>query len=361
MKAEAAEQGPLHGRAPLVECLLAELDAHTAWGGATLEPLLDKGLAHHHVRLVGTGLLARIPKQSQLGLPPAANLSHQQACFERAAPSGHSPRLHGVLPVSDRLPRGALLVEEIVGDAAVLPRDLDAIARALGAIHALPVPPESHRLPLGSASDPLQALVGEVMEQARHLPAAQLKPEVTALLRHELTALQQLPVRSGRPPAHLIAFDAHPGNFVVRASGEAVLVDLEKCRYGYAGLDLAHGTLYTSTTWDLESQAVLSLQQVLAFYEAWGESVGVVAAAARPWHCALRHAMWLWSLSWCCKWRALSQRPAQRPQAGEDWSVAHSDSSLVAHVRERVDHYLSSQSIARVQQELRYLEAAFAR
>ena len=31
------------------------------WRDAALEPLPDKGLAHHHVRLVGTGALARIP------------------------------------------------------------------------------------------------------------------------------------------------------------------------------------------------------------------------------------------------------------------------------------------------------------
>lgn len=31
-----------------------------------LAPLADKGLAHWHVRLIGTGLLARIPKQPVL-------------------------------------------------------------------------------------------------------------------------------------------------------------------------------------------------------------------------------------------------------------------------------------------------------
>ena len=32
--------------------------------GAPLVPLADLGLAHVHVRLAGTGLIARIPKQS---------------------------------------------------------------------------------------------------------------------------------------------------------------------------------------------------------------------------------------------------------------------------------------------------------
>lgn len=346
----------------LLQSLQAELDAHTAWGGVTLLPLLDKGLAHHHVRLQGTGLLARIPKQSQLGLAPEANLAHQQACFTRAAASGHSPRLHGVLPVSVRLPRGALLVEEIAGDAAVLPRDLGAIAKALGALHALPLAPGSRQLPLSASADPLRDLVDEVVEQARHLPAALLEPAVAALLQRELGALQQLASRRGRPPLHLIAFDAHPGNFVVRPSGQAVLVDLEKCRHGYAGLDLAHATLYTSTTWDLDSHATLSVEQVHGFHEAWSSAVGAdIASAARAWHVPLRHAMWLWSLTWCCKWRALSRLPAQRPEAGEDWSTAHSDAALIAHVRDRVDHYLSLPAMALVLQELRSLDEAFER
>ena len=345
----------------LLESLRSELRAHTGWGGVPLEGLLDKGLAHHHVRLCGTGLLARIPKQSQLGLSPEANLAHQKACFERAVASRHSPRLSMVLPPSAGLPRGALLVEEIAGAAATLPSALAPIARALGAIHALPLPQSEERPPLPAPADPLRALVEEISAQARHVPAAGLEPEADASLERELARLQRLVCRSDRPPLHLIAFDAHPGNFVLRPSGDAVLVDLEKCRYGYAGLDLAHATLYTSTTWDLAAQATLSLPEVRAFYEAWSEAVPAgTGAAARLWHVPLRHAMWLWSLTWCCKWRALSNRPPQQAEAGEDWSAANSDAALVAHVRNRVDHYLSPPAMARVLQELRLLEAELA-
>jgi hypothetical protein len=71
--------------------------------------------------------------------------------------------------------------------------------------------------------------------------------------------------------------------------------------------------------------------------------------------------MWLWSITWCCKWRAVSGRPPQSPAQGEDWSAAHSDAELVAHVRDRVDHYLSDAVIARVLQELRALPALLER
>jgi rSAM/selenodomain-associated transferase 2 len=67
----------------------------------------------------------------------------------------------------------------------------------------------------------------------------------------------------------LVAFDAHPGNFIVREDGRAMLVDLEKCRYSHPGLDLAHATLYTSTTWDVDGRCALTPAQVAGCYRAW--------------------------------------------------------------------------------------------
>lgn len=318
-----------------------------AWADVPLQPLADSGLAHQHVRLQGAGVLARLPKQSQLGLPPEANLRHQAACFERAAASGHTPQLHGVLPVGPRLPRGGLLVQEIVGRPPALPRELPALARALAAIHRLPLPPAPQRAPLADPRDPLKDLLAEIGQQARHVAEAGLDDAVRAWIGDELQALAQLAAQAQRPARCLIAFDAHPGNFLVRADGEATLVDLEKCRYGYPGLDLAHATLLTSTTWDVATRAVLTPADVVAFHEAWAQAVGgALAAAARPWHLPLRRAMALWSLTWCCMWRVRSRLPAAAPEAGEDWSASRSDPALVAHVRERVDHYLSPEAMA---------------
>lgn len=343
------------------QALRSALRAQACWPDARLEALPDKGLAHAHVRLVGTGALARIPKQSQVGLAPEANLRHQAACFERAAPGGHTPRLLGTLRVSDELPRGALLVEEITGRSAVLPADLSAIAAALGALHALPVPPQGERAPLASPADPLQSLLEEVDAQAAHVAQARLEPAVLQLLEQEMLAFRRCVTGASRPMVSLISFDAHPGNFIVRADGDAVLVDLEKCRYGYPGLDLAHATLYTSTTWDVAVHADLTLPQVFDFYRAWESKVGpAIAADARAWHVPLRRAMWLWSITWCCKWRVLSDRPPQSAQVGEDWSTEHSDEELVTHVRNRVDHYLSPPGIRRVHDELRALGEALA-
>ncbi|TNF59028.1 MAG: aminoglycoside phosphotransferase family protein [Burkholderiales bacterium] len=327
----------------------ALVDAGHPLANVPLHRLPDKGLAHDHVRLHGCGLLARVPKQSQMGLAAADNLAYQRVCFERAAASGHTPRLEGVLPPSATLPRGALLVEEIVGRTARLPQDLPALARALAALHALPLPAPAQRIPLRSDTDPLQDLLDEIRQQAAWWDEAGVHGQVTRCLHEELSALAARCAQPARPAVSLVCFDAHPGNFIVRPDGSAVLVDLEKCRYSHPGLDLAHATLYTSTTWDIDGRCVLSPGEVAGFYRAWAACVGPSRArAAAGWHLPLRRAMWLWSLTWCAKWRVLSRRAARSGGDGEDWSARRSEDRLVAHVRERVDHYLDPEVVGRV-------------
>jgi thiamine kinase-like enzyme len=344
----------------LFDRLRAALEAvNHRWRDAALEPLPDKGLAHHHVRLVGTGALTRIPKQSQLGLGAAANLAYQRACFERASASGCTPQYLGFLPVSAHLPRGALLVQEIVGRSALLPADLPGMARALASLHTLAPPPDSARGPLLNAADPLTALADEIIEQAAHMSAVSLDSEVAVTLSRELARLRRLCSAAARPERRFIAFDAHPGNFIVDAEGRAVLVDLEKCRYSYPGLDLAHATLYTSTTWDVETRASLTVKELLDFYATWSAAVGPLSAGAQAWHAPLRRAMWLWSISWCVKWRALSGLPAAAGSDGEDWAAERSDDTLVAHVRDRVDHYLSPGVVGQVLEEFDALDRAW--
>ena len=313
-----------------------------------LAAMPDKGLAHDHVRLLGSGWLARIPKQSQMGLEAAHNLAYQRACFERCAPGSHTPQLHSVLLPSTLLPRGALLVQEIVGRPARLPHDLPAIATALASLHTLDLPAQADRAPLLDTADPLLDLLQEITTQAAYLERAQVAPMVTLVVGQQMEILRLLCEQAPRPPRGLIAFDGHPGNFIVRADGSAVLVDLEKCRYAYPSLDLAHATLYTSTTWDLHTHAVLSQSEVVSAYRAWAEAAGPLAAASRAWHVPLRRAMWLWSITWCAKWRVLSQQQASASAAGEDWSAERSDDQLVTHVRERVDHYLSEAVVQQV-------------
>ncbi len=327
-----------------------------------LEALPDKGLAHWHVRLEGAGLLARIPKQSQMDLAASANLRYQSVCFQRAAPSGHVPWMHSVIEPSGVMPRGALLVEEIVGMPAGEPRHLAAIVQALAAIHALPVPLSQDRAPLLNEPDPLAGLVALIDAQARYLdhPAA---PAASArAVQARLAGLTQRMAPAVRAcPQRLITFDAHPGNFLITPSGKAVLVDLEKLRYSYPPLDLAHATLYTSTTWDRDASFELSTEAVAQAYETWALAVGeAIAGPCRRALVPLRELMWLWSVTWCAKWLAESTGGQGAGGDGEDWSARNSEAALIEHVRERVNHYLSIHCIERMLAEFDELQAVLA-
>ncbi|MGM0784031.1 MAG: phosphotransferase family protein [Pseudomonadota bacterium] len=312
--------------------------------------MADTGLAHHHLWLArgGDDWVARLPKQSQLGLDAHANLDYQAACFERAGRCGHTPALHGLLTPSTALPRGGLLVSAVRGRAARLPDDLPAIAEALAALHDLPLPPSDECAPLMAPDDPWVAMREEVEAQAEFLGKAELSPAVVSAIEDELAALPTLLGNSDTAQPRLISFDAHPGNFLIRDDGSAVLVDLEKCRYGLPGFDLAHASLYTSTTWDVASHAVLSVDQVAAFYRRWMSDTGLADATTLL---ACRRAMWLWSLTWCAKWRASHRRSRDAEAHGEDWSAELSDAALIAHVRDRVEHYLSLATIDHVRRE----------
>jgi hypothetical protein len=331
----------------------------------SMAPLKAKGLAHDHVRLLGTGWLARIPKQSQMQLGALENLRYQQACFERASAAGFAPHCLRVLQPCPSLPRGALIVQEIEGRNAQLPQDLPLMARSMAALHRLALPVEDACAPLLHAQDPLLAMWDEIHIQAQYLPQADLLPAVSATIRQELERFRHICVGSQRPLKRLIAFDGHPGNFVItpeaQSSQKAYLVDLEKCRYSYPGFDLAHATLYTSTTWDLDSQTVLRPEDVLSTYRAWASQVdSALALDAEHWHLPLRRAMWLWSITWCAKWRVASRAAAALTQDGEDWSAQNLDAKLANHVRGRVDHYLSAAGVACVEEEFEALAQQMA-
>jgi len=314
-----------------------------------LQPLADTGLAHWHVRVAGSGLLARIPKQSQMGLPASENLAYESACFSRAAASAHVPRLHCTLAAQNNLPWGALLVDEVNGGAASQPAHLPAIMHALAALHCLPLPAPAQRAPLLCETPVLQAMLQQIKAQAAYLSQPQVplasRQAVEKILK-EMTS--SVPHLCRHLPLRLIAFDAHPGNFLITPQGRAILVDLEKMRYGLPPLDLAHATLYTSTTWDVNASFELSVPQVAATYQEWIEAMGSLADAYLPALLPLRTLMWLWSITWCAKWLGEYAQPRRQEVRGEDWSQENSQASLVAHVHERVTHYLATPTVERL-------------
>ena len=165
---------------------LRRLDGFADVAPGELQPMRVKGLVHEHVRIKGRGLVLRVPRLSQFGLEPEANLDYQRACFERAEPSGATPRIHGVLPVADRIPYGALIVEEIVGRAPRLPDDMATLADSLAEIHMVPVPPKDARAPLSVHADAVSGTLGFIETQAAYLPDAGLAAEAARQIEEEL-------------------------------------------------------------------------------------------------------------------------------------------------------------------------------
>lgn len=312
------------------------------------------GLAHDHVTIAGTDWLLRVPRQSQMRLNATENLTYQKTCFERMSASGYTPRCHLYITPSDDLPMGALLVDRIHGEVLQLPGQLNLAADALAAIHALPLAEPDQRAPLIDQADPMADTLSEVRTQAEYLPQAQLHPESVKMIKDELKAakrdVEQLPVS----PVALASFDAHPGNFIVdEKTQRAYLVDLEKGRYGGAGFDLAHASLYTSTTWDTTTYAELSADDIRNFYAAWSAAMPEqLSDQWQPYLLPMRRLMWLWSITWCAKWQVESTQKIKADKNvianAEDWSADNTDDALIAHVRNRVSHYLEPATIERV-------------
>ena len=272
-------------------------------GPDALRPLRSKGMAHAHWLVADRGLVARIPRWSQTDLSPHDNLDTEVAAYRAAAACGHVPRLLDVIDPSHRLPMGAMLVAAVDGRPPHLPGDLPAIARALAAIHALPLPDAADRPPLASPPDPIRATADLVVRQAIWFDRIDLPATTRARLSAAVERVAALP--GGGPPTALIGVDVHPGNFLVDATGKAWFVDLERMQYGLPVLDLAHATADTSTRFDPDVDAVLDAAAVGAFLAAWAEAVPApLVDDARARFEEVRDLVRLRTLAWMARWKA---------------------------------------------------------
>ena len=357
-----------------LSALSAALSALPGYRGTTaadLAVLNVKGLAHDHGTVAGRGLLLRVPKQSQFALSAGDNLAYQAACFARVSASGHGPKLHEVIRPQARLPMGALLVERIVGRPPRLPEELPLLAEAMARVHALPVPPAASRKPLHDHRDPVGGALAEIEAQAEFLDEAGLAPAARAEIDDELDWARGFGRDSaGRDqPVTLVLTDTHPGNFLIEAAagsgtggaGRAVIVDLEKALYGSPATDLAHATIYSSTTWDPDTWAKLGLEEVAAFYRHYLALAGAAPAGRElvedlaPWLVPLRRITMLRAITWCVKWRVLHARARHehqgRAESTEDWSAENTDPATIAHVAERIKDYLAPATLKAMRAE----------
>lgn len=335
---------PAERAADLASALAAAGLGPPGLAAGDLHPLAPAGVAHDHVAIAGSGLLLRLPRLSQTGRGAADNLAYQAACFARAAPSGATPRLHGVLQPSaalpmGALPMGALLVDAIAGRPVRLPEDLPAIAACLAAIHGLPPPLEPAPLPV--QADPVAATLAVIAEQAAWLDRAGLDPRAAAAIADEIAAARTARWPAAPPARTLVVADSHPGNYVVDAVGKAWFVDLEKAAYGTPAIDVAHVTLPTSTGWDSRVTGTLAPADIAGFEAAWLAALPrPVADAARPWLAPLRRLVWLRTVTWFARWRARSG------SAGDPWRAADLPAGLRAHLEAHVEASLAPSAVA---------------
>ena len=270
-----------------------------------LAPAPLPGRVHDHWRLesgANAALMVRVPKLSHLGLRPRAALTYEAEAFRRAAPGGATPRLHALLRVRPGLPWGALVVDAVDGRVPGLPGDLAALARALAAVHALPTPPPARRRPLLDPGDPVGYLLGVVRDQLASV-GDRLAPAAQRLLEAETAAAAGRPEH--RPEPRLALADTHPGNFVIRPDGGAVMLDVERPVYDSPAVDLAHASLPTSLRWDPQVTGDAGRPDIVRFHRAWAAAVPrALADAVRPHILGYRRLVWLRTTSWACAWAA---------------------------------------------------------
>lgn len=315
------------------------LDAARTRYGSSVELRDGDGVGHIHILVPERRARLRVPRFSQVAIDPAAHLAYLAACFARAAPAGCTPRLIEVVAPTDGLPLGALLVEEVAGRLPELPGDLPALAEALSRLHGLPRPATAEPL-IDDAPRPLTMALERVRAQAVFLGRGDIAPATVERLRAELGRVAETAQRlPDTQPTALIAVDCHPGNFLIDAAGQAVLVDIERLQYGLAATDLAHATLPSSTLWDPRIDRWLSATETIGFYDAYAAAAGAAHFdALRPWLAVCRRLVLVRSLTWFVRFRV-------ETRAGR-WSDVPIDPALVAEVDRRIALLLDPAQVA---------------
>lgn len=306
-----------------------------------IAPLPQKGLAHAHFRLGGTGWLLRVPRAPSGDA--RARLHYQAECFRRVAPCGRGPTLHAVIDPCEDLPAGALVVEDIGGHPPRLPTELSLIAEALAAVHAVPLPAPEQRPPLPDPADPFSETLAAVERNASFLEAAGVSAQAADQIEAEIAWARAYAAghRAGLPaaPRTLVLTDTHPGNFIIVATGLAKFVDLEKAAYGQPAIDLAHATLRPSTQWDPDCGAILSRDDVARFHRAYFMAAGPEAEAAiRPWLLPMRRLTWLRTTTVFARFRA--ERAAETLSA-----------EAARHAARVIESALAAETIADIRRE----------
>jgi thiamine kinase-like enzyme len=322
-----------------------------------LASLSSKGTAHGHIAIVpqidGRKLVVRIAYAFANDPTAAARLDVQAEAFRRCAPSGFTPRLFGVVPPSEAMPGGLLIVDRIEGRVPRLPDEIDLMAQSLAAIHALPVPSPAEAAPLPCPSDAVAALLQSIETNAPFFDKMAMASEARRALHDELQFARDYTASTtrGKPDAVLALADTHPGNFMVDPSGKAWFVDLEKVHYGAAAIDLAHATLETSTRWDRDVNLVLSREAITKFYRHYLSLIGSERAQRlRPFLLPLRRMTWLRTMAFTARW-SVQTDPSYLGTEPDRWSDLGLSDEMKAHSRSTIADFYRAEIIERIRSE----------
>ncbi len=331
---------------------LAGVPGLAAIGPQDLHKLPDKGIAHDHLSIGSSGLLARVPRPGQFAAGGGDYIRYQAESFRRAGASARVPRLIAAIVPAPGLPVGALVIEEIKGRPPHVPAEMPAIAGCLARIHSLPVPPPAERPPLYDHADPALGTLQIVERNAGFLEASGAEPETLKAAAEELAWARRFAAgaKGKDQPVTLVASDTHPGNFLIDARGAAILVDVEKMIYGSPAIDLAHATLRVSTAWDIDCGAVLSAGDTRGFYRDYlGRIDADLARRLKPWLAPMRRLTWLRTTTWAGRFKAEMLDTGRLGDPG---------AAFVRHVRARIADILDPTTAASVRKE--WLDGQFA-
>ncbi len=265
----------------------------------------------------GESYVARLVTGTQMGLALGDQALYEHRALALIRASNVTPEPRFVDPEPSGLPYPVIIEDYLPGRPLDYATDLAAAARAVAAIHALPVP-EDHGLKV--MPDP----VPTALEESRELAAPYLSWEdAPSQSRQALAAgikrLEEIGDSGDLFAAGDLAvvnYDLNTHNFVVE-DGAARLLDWEKARISPGVEDLAHFLLPTTTLWRDETATRLSREQEREFVDEYAGRAGVSGRERFERQLEVASlAIALRAVSWCA-WAQQAHFRKERPASEE--------------------------------------------
>lgn len=180
-------------------------------------------------------------------------IQYEYQALKLLEPSGVTPHTYFVDDSRTFFDRGVLIMEYLAGESLDYRRDLEAAARVLARIHALPVDPSANHLivedkPLSMTFDESAHLL------EAYFQAGNVDENICSYLRDVLAWAAEARAREvyfvHDPWLCIINTEVNSGNFIANPDRHSLhLVDWEKPLWGDPSQDLSHFCAPTTTLW----------------------------------------------------------------------------------------------------------------